>query len=210
LVDGISDFNRLAAFGAAKRGLIARRMDAIVSFLPIGTELAYVRHRLVSFIDFSQKFLIGFGGFLIVLFLATAIMAQTRISSVKSQLEKEIVLPVEAVQAKEKAAFFNDLVLKAEKIYAAIPLWEKLFTEIDNYIDIGVNISAISSDSIGSAIQFSGVAASRDALVVLKNKLANSSVFEAEPFSLSLFLNQENVPFTVRAKLKDPGFLYSD
>src|SRR3989344_5104442 len=41
LVDGISDFNRLAAFGAAKRGLIARRMDAIVSFLPIGTELAY-------------------------------------------------------------------------------------------------------------------------------------------------------------------------
>ena len=40
LVDGISDFNRLAAFGAAKRGLIARRMDAIVSFLPIGTELA--------------------------------------------------------------------------------------------------------------------------------------------------------------------------
>src|SRR3989344_2361128 len=210
LVDGISDFNRLAAFGAAKRGLIARRMDAIVSFLPIGTELAYVRHRLVSFIDFSQKFLIGFGGFLIVLFLATAIIAQTRISSVKSQLEKEIVLPVEAVQAKEKAAFFNDLVLKAEKIYAAIPLWEKLFTEIDNYIDIGVNISAISSDSIGSAIQFSGVAASRDALVVLKNKLANSSVFEAEPFSLSLFLNQENVPFTVRAKLKDPGFLYSD
>ena len=210
LVDEISDFNQLAALGAAKRGLIARRMDAIVSFLPIGTELAYVRHRLVSFIDFSQKFLIGFGGFLIVLFLATAIMAQTRISSVKSQLEKEIVLPVEAVQAKEKAAFFNDLVLKAEKIYAAIPLWEKLFTEIDNYAGIGVNISAISSDSIGSAIQFSGVAASRDALVVLKNKLANSSVFEAEPFSLSLFLNQENVPFTVRAKLKDPGFLYSD
>ncbi|MEK7087164.1 MAG: hypothetical protein AAB958_00480, partial [Patescibacteria group bacterium] len=74
LTDGtgeISDFNQLAALGAVKRGLITRRMDAIISFLPVGTELAYIRHRLVSFIDFSQKFLIGFGGFLIVLFLAT-------------------------------------------------------------------------------------------------------------------------------------------
>lgn len=210
LVDEVSDFNQLAALGAAKRGLITRRMDTIVSFLPVGTELAYIRRRLVSFIDFSQKFLIGFGGFLIVLFLATALIIQTRLVNVKSQLEKETSLPVEIIQAKEKAAFFNEFVLKAEKIYAGMPLWEKLFAEIDNFSGIGINISAISSDSSGSAVQFSGMAASRDSLVVLKNKLANSSILESEPFSLSLFLNQENIPFTVKAKLKNPEFLHSD
>lgn len=203
----VSNFNQLAALGAAKRGLMARRMDTVVSFLPVGTELAYIRHRLVSFVDFVQKFLIGFGGFLIVLFLVTAIIIQARLVGIKNQLEKEIALPVEIIQTKEKAAFFNDFVLKAGKIYSQMPNWSRFFDEIDNFVGIGININSISSNSNGSAIQFSGMAASRDSLVILKNKLVNSSVFETEPFSLSLFLNQENIPFTVKAKLKDPKFL---
>ena len=142
--------------------------------------------------------------------MATAFIIQTRLVDIKNQLEKETALPVEIVQVKEKAAFFNDFISKAEKIYAGMPLWEKLFAEIDNFVGIGINISAISSDSSGNAIQFSGVAVSRDSLVVLKNKLANSSVIEAEPFSLSLFLNQENIPFTVKARLKDSKFLHSN
>ena len=54
---GSSDeLGHFIALGAAKRGLIPRREDAIVSLMPIGTELAYERHRLVSFWIFSRNF----------------------------------------------------------------------------------------------------------------------------------------------------------
>lgn len=192
----------LIALGAMKRGLIPRRSDTVISLMPMGTELAYSRHRLFSFVDFIQKFLIGFGAFLTVLFLATLIMIEIRFSGVKKELEEEMILPLETTMVKEKAREFNDLVSKATRVYSLTPDWEKLFGEIDNYGGVGIAISGISVDLSGGAVQFSGTAVNRDALIVLKNKLVNSAVFETEPLPLSLFLSSENIPFTVKMKLK--------
>ncbi len=197
----------LAAFGAFQRGLIPRREDSIVSLMPTGTELAYEHHRLFSFVDFVQKFLIGFVGLLIVLFSGTLLMVQLVSQNIEKSLQKETSLPVAVVEIKEKADWFNGLLSQISKIYAVTPIWEKIFEEIDKYNGIGITIISVSSDTFGN-IQFSGIAANRDSLILLKNKLENSEILEAESFPLSLFLSQENIAFTARAKLKDIAILY--
>ena len=199
--------SNIAAFGAFRRGLIPRREDAIVSLMPTGTELAYEHHRLFSFVDFVQKFLIGFVGLLIVLFLGMLLTVQLVSKNIEKSLQKETSFPIAVVEIKEKADWFNGLLSQISKIYAVTPIWEKVFEEIDKYSGIGITISSVSSDTFGN-IQFSGIAANRDSLILLKNQLGNSVIFEAESFPLSLFLSQENIAFTVRAKLKDIAILY--
>jgi len=197
----------LAALGAFQRGLISRREDAIVSLMPTGTELAYEHHRLFSFIDFVQKFLIGFVGLLIILFFGTLLMVQLASKNIEESLQKETSLPIGVVEIKEKADWFNGLLSQISKIHAVTPIWEKVFEEIDKYGGIGITINSVGSDTFGN-IQFSGTTANRDSLILLKNQLENSEILEADPFPLSLFLSQENIAFTVKAKFKDPQFLY--
>ena len=121
--------------------------------------------------------------------------------------EKETSLPIGVVEIKEKADWFNGLLSQISKIHAVTPIWEKVFEEIDKYGGIGITINSVGSDTFGN-IQFSGTTANRDSLILLKNQLENSEILEADPFPLSLFLSQENIAFTVKAKFKDPQFLY--
>jgi len=39
-------------------------------------------------------------------------------------------------------------------------------------------------------------------------QFVNSSVFSVEPLPLSLFLNKENIAFSIKAKLKDLNFAF--
>ena len=209
-IKGMGDSGELGhsiALGAAKRGLIPRREDAIVSLMPIGTELAYERHRLVSFLDFFQKFSIGFAGFLVVLFTGALVMVRALSLNVEKALQKEIIFPVEVAETRENAKFFNEAVAQMYKIQSASPLWQKVFFEVEKYANIGISISQISANENG-VISFSGNAASRDSLIFLKNQITGSAVLDAEQLPLSLFLNKENINFTIRAKLKDANFLY--
>jgi hypothetical protein len=206
----IGDSNELGysiALGAAKRGIVPRREDAIVSLMPIGTELAYERHRLVSFLDFFQKFSIGFAGFLVVLFTGALVMVRALSSNVEKALQKEVVFPVEVAETREKAKFFNEAVAQMYKIQSTSPLWQKVFSEVEKYANIGISVSQISADEKGT-VSFSGIATSRDSLIFLKNQISGSDVLNIEQLPLSLFLNKENINFTIKAKLKDVNFLY--
>lgn len=207
-LENINDLGFLAAFGAVKRGFIPRKQDEIVSLLPIGTELAYEHHRLFSFIDFIQKFSIGFAGFLIIVFLGTLIMVKTLFSGIENSLEKEVVLPTDIAGIREKAVVFNQSISKLLKINNQRIAWEKIFIEIDKIVSgSGVIINQLGASESGE-ITFSGIAANRDNLIKLKDQLAGSQIFSSEPLPLSLFLNKENISFSIKAKLKKMDFLH--
>ncbi|MBI4993401.1 hypothetical protein HZC33_00355 [Candidatus Wolfebacteria bacterium] len=207
-LQNINDLGFLSALGAVKRGFIPRKKDDIVSLLPIGTELAYERHRMLSFIDFVQKFSIGFAGFLIVIFLSALLMIKALSSGIEQSLAKETALPTDVAEIKGKAVIFNENVLKLSLINNSAIFWEKIFIEIDKIVSAtGVVLNQLSADESGNLI-FSGNAPTRDSLIELKDRLAGSSVFSAESLPLSLFLSKENINFSVKAKLKDANFLY--
>ncbi|MBI5306575.1 pilus assembly protein PilM [Candidatus Wolfebacteria bacterium] len=206
-LQNVSDIGFLSALGAVKRGLIPRKKDDIVSLLPISTETAYERHRIFSFIDFIQKFSIGFSGFLIIVFIGVIIMIKTFFSGIEDSLKKETALPADVAEIKEKAVIFNKNVSQLLKIQNNNVAWEKFFAEIDKIVSgTGVIISQLSANENGE-INFSGTAPTRDSLVKLKDYFADSSVFSAESLPLSLFLNKESIAFSLKIKLKDLNFL---
>ena len=202
-----AELGNLAALGAAKRGIIPRRFDKLISFLPIGTELAYEYYRLFSFIDFIQKLLIGFAIFLIIIFAGALIMAKSSYLNIEKSLQKETIFPSEISLTREKAQQFNNRVSQISAIYSKIPIWENVFKEIDKYAEIGTSISQISVSEDGG-VSFSGIAFTRDILILLKNKLIESTFIESDQLPISLFLNKENINFSIRGKLKDINILY--
>lgn len=206
------DFEFLASVGAVKRGLIQRKKDSIISLMAVGTELAYERQRLFSLIDFFQKFLIGFGGFLIILFSGVFLMVSSISTDIDEVIQKEQNFPVEIVAVKGKAMLINDKITKISGISATTPNWESIFQEIDNFSSIGMPISSINGISVNDKGEFSlsGVASTREVLVTLKNYLSNSNVLEANALPLSLFLSDSNINFNVKANIKNPKFLYKD
>lgn len=209
-LENVNDLGFLSALGAVKRGLIPRKKDNIISLLPIGTELAYERHRLFSFVDFFQKFSIGFAGFLIVVFLGALIMVKTFFSGIEESLKKEVSLPADVVEIRDKAVVFNKNVVQLLKIKNQAVVWEKIFIEIDKLIsETNIIISQLGIGENGD-IAFSGIAPNRDNLVKLKDYLAASPVFSSEPLPLSLFLNRENIAFSIKTRLKDLKILYSN
>ncbi|MEK7635473.1 MAG: pilus assembly protein PilM [Patescibacteria group bacterium] len=206
------DFGFLSSVGAVKRGMIPRRRDTIISLMPIGTELAYEQQRLFSLIDFFQKFLIGFGGFLIILLSGVFLMINSLFVDIDEMIQKEQNFPVETVAVKGKAILINEKIAKISGIGATTPNWENIFREIDRFTNIGIPISLIKGIGANSSGEFSllGVAATREILVALKNHLGNSSVFETSALPLSLFLSDKDIDFSVKANIKNPKFLYNN
>src|SRR3989344_4777804 len=206
------DFGFLASIGAVKRGTITRRSDTIVSLMAVGTELAYERQRLFSLIDFFQKFLIGFGGFLIILFSGVFLMVNSMSVNIDEMMQKEQNFPIEIVAVKEKAMLVNERIAKISGINAMTPNWENIFREIDGFTSIGIPIASIKGISANDKGEFSlsGIAATREILVALKNYLGNSSVFEASALPLSLFLSDKDIDFRVKANIINPKFLYKN
>lgn len=200
----------LASLGAVQRGAIPRRKDNIISLMAVGTKLAYERQRLFSLIDFFQKFLIGFGGFLIILFSGVFLMIDSLSTDIDEMIQKEQNFPIEAVSAKEKAMLINEKIARISGIEAATPHWENTFKEIDGFTNIGIPINSIKGISADYRGEFSlsGITATREILVAFKNYLGNSSVFETSSFPLALFLADKDIDFTVKAHIKNPKFLY--
>lgn len=207
VLKGGAELGNLAALGATKRGAIPRRLDKIISFLPIGTERAYEYHRLFSFIDFVQKFLIGFAIFLIIIFAGALAAVKSSYSNIEKSLQKETSFPSEISLVRDKAKQLNSIVSKISTINSKIPIWENIFKEMDRYASIGVSISQISASDDGK-ISFAGTAPTRDILILLKNKMAESTIIEFNPLPISLFLNKENINFSVSGILKDANILY--
>lgn len=205
-----NEFGFLISTGVLKRGMIPRRKDTIISLMPIGTELAYERQRLFSLIDFFQKFLLGFGGFLIILFSGVFLIVDSVSINIDKMIQNEQNLPTEVIFAKERAISVNEKIAKISKINAATPNWENLFREIDNFTAIGIPVNLIKgiSANVNGEFSLSGMALTREILVALKNYLGNSSILEANALPLSLFLIDKDIDFSVKANIKNPKFLY--
>lgn len=193
------------ALGAALRGLIPRRLDTLISFMPIGTEVAYERARLLSLVDFLQKFSMSFGVFLLVVFAAGLFFVNFLGKNIENAIKGQAAVPVELVELKKATLSFNQKVNAIDVLDKKMPLWERLFSEVDRLAGTGISLRKIEapSPSMGFLV-VDGVASSRDALLLLKSTLENSLVFQSDPLPTPLFLEKENITFSLRLKLKDP------
>jgi Tfp pilus assembly protein PilN len=73
--------------------------------------------------------------------------------------------------------------------------WSLLFKKISNLVFPGVTVDAISTNDY--AITLNGTAASRDDLVLFKEKLENESCFSQVDLPISDLVNKDNVGFQI-------------
>lgn len=191
----------IIASGVALRTLIARRDDKIISFLPLGTQEAYFRSEIVSLFDFFQKASISFGLFLISVFAGSFGLLHL-IESEKSQSVNE-ALSFEFETFSQFAESFNSSVSALAALEAHEPRWEALFLEIDKLRLPGILFRRIDVSLGERAIRIEGTSARQDVLLLLKARLEDSNVFTFEPFPLKIFLEKENISFTLKLRLKD-------
>lgn len=201
------DRAKLFSLGSARRGLLPRRDDTISSLMPIGTELAYERQRLISFLDFFQKLAIALGGFFIILFAGTLLMINViSRTTVKTLSEQQIDIPEGFTEIKQAADSFNRDAAILAGLMMQSPKWENLFVEIDKAVNPGLLVNKLEV-SRGSAVVIAGSAQDRTNLLQFRNTLQDSPVFLPITLPLSALIAKQNIPFSFNLVLKNPGII---
>lgn len=192
----------VTSMGAALRGLLPRKLDTLISFMDIGTELAYERARLVSLVDLLQKFAMIFGGFMVAVFAAGLLFVNTLGRGAGEAVKEQASLPSEFTVVRDAALSFNQTVAAISEINQHMPRWEALFQAIDGLGNIGIIFRQIDVRP-GDKITVGGMARNRDALLLLKSTAEQSPVFSVDPLPLPLLLAGENTAFTLKLQLKE-------
>lgn len=197
------------SLGAAKRGLLKRRDDTICSLMPIGTESAYERQRLISFLDFFQKLAVAFGGFFIILFLGVFVLVSVIYQNASKNMTKyQAEIPSGITTINEAAAVFNQRINQLTQIEKKSPNWENLFLELDKITNSGLIIGNLNV-GVGQPIGISGFAKNRENLLQLKSDLEQSPIFMPIILPLSLLIGKENIYFSFKLELKNPSIIYN-
>ncbi len=196
------------SYGTALRGFLPRSEDTIASLMPIGTELAYERQRLISFLDFFQKLTVALGGFFLILFLGTILLLNIIFNiNAKTFVEYRAIIPEGLSTIKTAVNAVNNRTEQLSQIFKITPKWENLFVEIDKLVNSGltINVIEISSDQ---TVNVSGFARDRNSLLQLKSTLENSEIFASPPIPLSVLIGKENIPFSLKLQLKNKNLIY--
>ena len=191
------------ALGSGMRGLIPRKLDTIISLMPVGTEQAYERARALSLADFLQKFSMLLGAFFVVLFAGALFFVDMLEGASEAEKEQIAVLPA-FEEMRASAQGFNERVAAFGILQNAYPAWEKIFSNIDALALPGVVFHSITVNPSREII-IEGHVATRDTFLAFKSVLERSSdTFISSPIPLALLLEKENIGFRLNLQLKDP------
>lgn len=193
-------------FGAALRGLMPRSEDMIISLMPIGTEEAYERKRVFSFVKIASDLVSVLSIFFIVLFLGAWILMSVLSGNIDKSLGRQVGLPEGLLKLKEEAVKFNDVVKKVNTLDQQTPKWSRLVERIGALGTFGVALTRVDATSLES-VTISGAAITRDNLLYFKTVLENSNLFTEVKMPLNYLEQKDNINFSLTLKLKSPDFI---
>lgn len=153
----------------------------------------------------TYRFLISF--FEAVLFItacATILLIIAR-SVLRTRVEQVFQAPiaVEPIvkQTEERVRSLNALVHMIDTVQQKTPLWSPFIEELVAITPTAVDYSSIRAERDGR-LEIRGVAATRNDLLELKNRLSASSQLTDLEFPLANLLYPERVPFEIRGKIR--------
>lgn len=200
----------LISTGAATRGLLPRSKDTLISLMPIGTEQAYEFQKAVAFIEFLSSLAVGFAIFFSAAFLAIWLLIVSVQQQTLNQLEilSSLPLPQDTVELENKALKFNTLVNFSSDIIKTLPRWSFVIEELRLKTLPAISLTNVSLSSTSETINIIGIAKDRDQLNLFKKNLESSTLFREIILPLTNLEQEENIPFSISFKLKEPQKLY--
>jgi Tfp pilus assembly protein PilN len=95
---------------------------------------------------------------------------------------------------------FNEYLSAVDKIQQDYIPWSKFLVNLTKLIPENINIKNLDIDS--NKISITGWAKSRDELLLFKNNLENSELFNGVNIPLENLLQKDNVDFNIKASIK--------
>lgn len=191
------------AFGIARRTIIPRGKDTIVSMMPVGTEELYRRSRVVAFARFAHDFLITFSFYFAILFLFMGASTAFFIHQEEGRIARQsnFSLPREVGAWEREAAALTKHIGALEKVHTEQPNWGNLIRTMLAQLTPDIRIDTISAGGAGD-VHIGGRADNLAALIALKKNLETSTLFERIDLPLNAFEQQTNIAFSLQLKVQ--------
>lgn len=194
-------------FGAALRGLMPRNEDTIISLMPIGTEEAYERKRMISFAQIASDIISILSVFFVVLFLGSWLLMTILLGNIERSLQRQSSLPEGLLELKERAVNFNEIVGKIDMLGQKTPHWSGLIDRLGIIGTSGITLTRIDIGSL-EGLNISGIALTRDNLLQFKIVLENSGLFTEVKIPFNYLEQKDNIAFSLGLKFKDANLFF--
>ncbi|MFZ2303851.1 MAG: pilus assembly protein PilM [Minisyncoccia bacterium] len=200
----------LIALGAAMRGKIPEGKDNLVSLLPVGTEEAYSYQRATTFITLMRNLFISISIFFVSAYLVTYISMLSLLQKGTEQVTtlSSSAIPPELVEKEKLIAEVNVITETGAKFLAQMPIWSVVLTELVLRTPDGITISTFSAPNFTDRFSLAGNAKNRTILNNYKKTLQESAMLSEVELPLTNLDKEENIPFSISFRLKDPGAIY--
>lgn len=200
----------LVALGAAIRSKIPDGKDNLISLLPVGTEEAYSYQRATTFIVLMRNLVISVSIFFVSAYLVTYI---SMLSMLQKGTERVTTLSASAIppELAEKEKLINDVNTITETgsaFLSQMPMWSIVITELVTRTPDGITISTFSAPNLTEKFSIAGNAKNREMLNNYKKVLQVSPMLSNIELPLTNLDMEENIPFSVSFRLKNPNELY--
>lgn len=204
-----NDLKWLTVLGAAKRGLISRRDDKIISFMEVSTEKAYHQEKINTTTNFFVGISIALAIFFITIFTATwslLVIMQKNYSQRISSFN--LASSDNASTLREQANNFNNLIGQTSTLIKKEPTWNKVISAIKDKTTEGVVINNLSLPSAEGQFSITGIAVDREAINNLKKSFESSDFFSEVNIPLTNLGKKIDIPFSMTFKIKDRQLIY--
>ena len=188
--------------GAALRGLMPRNEDTIISLMPIGTEEAYERKRMISFARIASDIISILSVFFVVLFFGSWLLITILLRNIETSLQRQVSLPEGLLELKERAVNFNETVDKINMLGQKTTKWSGLIDRLGIIGTSGITLTRIDIGSL-EGLTMSGIALTRDNLLQFKIVLENSGLFREVKIPFNYLEQKNNIAFSLELKFKD-------
>jgi Tfp pilus assembly PilM family ATPase len=194
------------ALGAALRGLVPRAIDTEISLAPEGTEAQFFHSQVIAFAILWRNVLVSVFTIILAAFVGAFLFLH--------QFSGKMVEDFGKIAGSYNVKYLNTLKDEANKFNRAVDRalvarqqqirWSKVLTGVQAQANSDVEISRIYAQSIDSPVILYGRAASSNAAIDFKNKLAALPYLDSVDLPLSSLTSAESsgrVSFTISFKV---------
>ena len=200
------DESYAAAYGAARRGLIARENDTLISLMPIGTEETYRKRRFLAYISLWSDIVNATAVILVVLFAGIWFFLQRVEKRIDTQITASQAASAigEQIASLEKDALrFNELAGRLAAAENSIHRWSPRLSKLPAALaapDITVKTIGLPSPEGDIAVNLT--AATRAGAVSFRKMLEQSGEYESVTMPFLDISQRENININITLKPK--------
>ena len=195
-----------SAYGAARRGLIAREKDALISLMPIGTEETYRKRRFLAYISLWSDIVNATAVILVVLFAGIWFFLQR----VEERIDTQITASQAASAIGEQIATlgkdvlrFNELSSRLAAAEDSIYRWSPLMGKLPAALAApDITVKTISIPAPNGDIAINLTATTRTSAVSFRKMLEQSGEYESVIMPFLDISQRENININVVRKPK--------